>query len=118
MELEADGWQRLGSMDRFREGTITGGALKNHYGQTVEIAVVRTGLGLDIVLDRCPHQGVAFTDRGCINEHQQLVCTWHDWTFNLPKGCPGDRPGVKMQSIESKVVDDVLWARPGPNLIA
>ena len=34
---------------------------------------------------KCPHQGAPLVD-GHFNEHGELVCPWHRFTFNLANG--------------------------------
>ena len=109
MSLEDDGWQRLGGTSEFPIGSVTAAKMQGEYGNTVEIAVVRTDAGLDVIVDRCPHQGGALTERGCINDDNQLVCTWHNWIFNLPQGTDTELPGIQLQGIQSKIEDGSLW---------
>ncbi len=116
MSLEQDGWQRLGKLSNYSVNSVTPAKMLGEYGNTVEIAVVRTSVGIDVIVDRCPHQGVALTERGCVNEHKQLVCTWHNWTFNLPKGTDTELPGIQLQGIQSKINNDELWVMADPDL--
>jgi len=117
MDLENDGWQRLGPISQYHEGKITSGEMLNQYEQTVELAITKTSAGLDVIVDRCPHQGVAFTERGCLTRNNQLVCTWHDWTFNLANGTDSGKPGIKLQTIEFQIHEDTLWVRPDPDVL-
>ena len=79
--------------------------------------VLRAGGRLDVIVDRCPHQGVALTERGCLNEHNQLVCTWHNWALNLPHGTDSEEPGVTLHGLESKIEGGSLWAKPEPGVL-
>ena len=115
MSLEEQGWQRIGPVDAFGMGCIAPGKMLDQYGREVELAVTRTRHGLDVIVDRCPHQGVALTAHGCLNKRDQLVCKLHDWTFNLPNGTAGDARGVNLHTVEYQVHEDVLWVRPDPN---
>ena len=116
MNLGDQDWQRLGDVSEYSIDSVTPAKMMGEYGNTVEVAVIRTSAGLDVIVDRCPHQGVALTERGCINEHKQLVCTWHNWIFNLPRGTDSDLPGIKLQGIQSKIEDDALWVMADPDL--
>ena len=115
MSLADEGWQRLGECASFAVNTVTGAKVTGEYGNTIQLAIVRTPVGLDVIQDRCPHQGVAFTERGCLNDQNQLVCTWHNWVFNLPTGTDTEAPGVTLQPIKSQVSDGELWVLPDPD---
>ena len=110
-------WQALGAMDTFEIDSVTPAKIIGEFGTEIDLAVVRTRAGLDVIVDRCPHQGVPLTERGCLNDHNQLVCTWHNWALNLPNGTDSERPGVTLHGLESKVEDGVLWAKPEPGLM-
>jgi len=116
VDLESQGWQRLGRASGYDEGKITSASMLDQYDRPVEIAVTRTSAGLDVIVDRCPHQGVAFTARGCINRYNQLVCKWHDWTFNLANGTDTSARGITLQTVESQVHEGHVWVRPDPNV--
>ena len=109
-------WQSLGPLHAFDIGSVTAAKMDGDYGNRVDVAVVRTKAGCDVIVDRCPHQGVAFTDRGCLNANNQLVCTWHNWIFNLPNGTDTAEPGIQLQSVESQIQDGELWVKSNPDL--
>ena len=109
-------WQSLGAADRFAVGSVSPEKMMGEYGNQVEIAIVRTEAGLDVIVDRCPHQGVSLTERGCINGDNQLVCTWHNWVFNLPNGTDSESPGIRLQGIDSKIENGELLVRADPDL--
>jgi len=117
--MNGDGldWQELGPMDRFESNAISTAKIIGEFGNTIDLAVVRTSAGLDVIVDRCPHQGVALTERGCLNEHNQLVCTWHNWALNLPHGTDSEEPGVTLHGLESKIEGGSLWAKPEPGVL-
>ena len=115
MSLEEQGWQRLGPTETYKVGQIASGEMLDQYGRTVELAVTRTLDGIDVIVDRCPHQGVALTANGCLNQRNQLVCKLHAWTFNLPNGTRGDAGAKNLHTVEHQVYGDDLWVRPDPN---
>ena len=112
MSLKKQGFKKLGHVDKFALNTITAARIEDMWGSGTELAVIRTCNGLDVIEDACPHQGVAFTDRGCVNDENQLVCTWHNWHFNLPNGTTAELPGIKLQGLETRIEDDYLWVKP------
>jgi len=116
MSLAEEGWQSVGEYASFAVNTVTGAKVIGEFGNSIDLAVVRTDAGLDVIQDRCPHQGVAFTERGCLNDQKQLVCTWHNWVFNLPTGTDTDLPGVTLQPIKSVVAEGQLWVLPDPDI--
>ncbi|MEE2787220.1 MAG: Rieske 2Fe-2S domain-containing protein [Myxococcota bacterium] len=117
MSLKSEGYKKLGAVDRFPMNAVSAATIRGSFGIEIDVAVVRTSAGLDVIVDRCPHQGVAFTERGCINEHNQLVCTWHNWNFKLPNGTDNDRPGGTVESLESRIEDNILWVKPDPDMV-
>ena len=117
MSLKAKGYKKLGSVDRFPKNKVSAATIRGAFGMEIDVAVVRTDAGLDVIVDRCPHQGVAFTDRGCINEDNQLVCTWHNWNFKLPNGTDNDLPAGSVVALESVIEDGVVWAKPDEDLL-
>ena len=116
MSFGESDWQSLGPLDDFGMGSVTAAKMDGDYGNRVDVAVVRTEAGCDVIVDRCPHQGVALTERGCLNDDNQLVCTWHNWIFNLPNGTDSGQPGIQLQGIESQIRDGQLWVRSNPDL--
>ena len=117
MSLKAKGYKKLGPIDRFPVGCIKGATIRGSFGFEIDVAVVRTEAGLDVIADRCPHQGVAFTERGWLNENNHLVCTWHNWNFKLPNGTDNDLPGGSVEAIDSVIEDGILWVKPDPDMI-
>ena len=112
MSLKKEGFKKLGHIEKYAINQVTPACIQDMWGSTTELAVIRTVNGLDVIEDACPHQGVAFTERGCVNDENQLVCTWHNWHFNLPNGATAELPGVQLQGLETRIEDDYLWVKP------
>ncbi|MCU0444086.1 MAG: Rieske (2Fe-2S) protein [Microscillaceae bacterium] len=50
-----------------------------------KICVVHTEAGLFALEDACPHKMIALS-KGKINEKGQIVCFWHQYSFDLQTG--------------------------------
>ena len=83
------------------------------------IALYHTAKGFFASESRCPHRGGPLTEgdvilaKGDIT-HDEIVCPWHLWGFNLENGlCPGN-PDICITMHEVKVDGDRVLVRLAP----
>ncbi|MDX2248592.1 MAG: Rieske (2Fe-2S) protein [Bacteroidia bacterium] len=58
---------------------------------------------------RCPHSGGPLAE-GRINEHNQIVCPWHRFAFDLETG-NSDSGGYFVETYEIKIENRGLWVK-------
>ncbi len=88
-------WRDLGPAAGFPEGEIVGAEVE--VGERrLALAVVRTGDGVRVFPDQCPHRGAPFSELGILDGEGHLVCSWHYWSFRLADGQQTALPDVKL----------------------
>lgn len=102
-----------------RVSDLSVGRVKSIHVGGETIALYRTAKGFFASESRCPHRGGPLAEgdvilaRGDIT-HDEIVCPWHLWGFNLESGlCPGNSD-ICITMHEVKVEDDRVLVRLSP----
>ena len=97
-------YEPVGTVADFREGIVRVFKVGNE-----EIAVVNHGGRFYAFHNRCTHWGVALSE-GYINSANQVVCLYHDSSFDLRSGAaiggpaPEDLPIYKVRVEDGRVL--------------
>jgi vanillate O-demethylase monooxygenase subunit len=80
-DLLAGQWFPVATVDELRDAPIAARLLD------VDLVLYRSGTGVTVALDRCPHRGMRLS-RGRIERHQ-LICPYHGLHFGGDGRCTG-----------------------------
>lgn len=58
---------------------------------------------------RCPHSGGPLNE-GIVNTHDQIVCPWHRFAFDLDTG-NSESGGYFVETYETKIENRGLWVK-------
>ena len=58
--------------------------------------------------DRCPHRSAALS-MGFVNENNNLVCRYHEWSFDNDGKCINIPNGSKLYTLPCHECDDFIW---------
>lgn len=73
------------------------------------LAVIRSGVAVAVIFDRCPHAGGSLAS-GWVEEGR-IVCPLHRWRFRLRDGRCTDMHGPAAHVVESRVESGLVLTR-------
>ena len=94
------------------------GAIPPGHGDTFRVgerlvAVFNDGGNYLAMDDCCPHMGASL-GAGEIDADGVVACPWHAWRFRVADGTWCDNPKLKIDTFETRIVDDEIQVRvPG-----
>ncbi len=77
------------------------------------VLIVRTGEELRAFRNACAHQGLPLHGGMWDESAATLACPWHGYRFDMATGECLTAPGCRLERFPLRVVDGVLWVRPG-----
>jgi len=113
------GFARVEFIEVARVNDLPVGRVKSVRVGDETIALYHTAKGYFASESRCPHRGGPLAEgdvilaKGDIT-HDEIVCPWHLWGFNLETGlCPGNAD-ICITMHEVKIEDDRVLVRLSP----
>jgi nitrite reductase/ring-hydroxylating ferredoxin subunit len=83
----------------------------------VDVVVVRRGVDVTVLADRCPHLSAPLSDGDLVDAEGEarLVCPWHGSEFRLSDGCVVHGPATaSVPRFETRTVGQSVEARVVP----
>jgi nitrite reductase/ring-hydroxylating ferredoxin subunit len=105
-------WQPLGPIAELPEGE----PVRRRAGR-VDVVVVRRGVDVTVLADRCPHLSAPLSDGDLVDAEGEarLVCPWHGSEFRLSDGCVVHGPATaSVPRFETRTVGQSVEARVVP----
>lgn len=74
----------------------------------VRIGLARTKEGFYAFLNECPHNKAKLTD-GICNWHNEVVCPWHEYRFDLQSGREATGRGLNLKTYHIEISEEGVY---------
>ena len=98
-------WVDLCALSDLTEGEVHGFELERSSEPPLTLAVVRLAETIYALYDECPHRRVKFSEGGFI-EGEMIICSWHQWGFNLETGAHMIPTGNCVKTYQTRVLNE------------
>ncbi len=92
-----------------RFDNLISGRGRRYQVRGLDLALVRDGEAIVVLLDRCPHEGGSL-GQGWV-EDGAIVCPLHRWRFKLSDGRCSTVRGESVHRFQAEVREGMVWVR-------
>ncbi|CAA0130483.1 Fe/S biogenesis protein NfuA [Mycolicibacterium vanbaalenii] len=111
VDVEAEGWVRVGPAEAVSPGELTGHHLVGVTGTQADVIVVNLDQRFAAYRNECAHEALPLDNAVIDAAAGTLTCPWHGFCYDAVSGECLSAPGAQLEQLPLRVDDGDIWVR-------